>query len=151
MVEGTAFHPGPCYPPFSFRIHHLYLFLAEGDCIVAVVEIPENEYVDVQVTASDLCHLHVEVEAGSHPGTDVVVVATKNLAGDCDCEGVDSLNQSGPCVEEEELKSDVLYEVQMPVNQMWMNLKNPSPNLSLNQMMNRKMKTLLQAWLVVVP
>ena len=111
MVEETAFHLGPCYRPFFFRIHHLYPFLEEGDCIVAVVEIPENEYADVQATASDLCHLHVEVEAGSHPGTGVVVVATRNLVGDCDCGGVDSLNQSGPCVEEVELKSDVLYGV----------------------------------------
>ena len=103
MVEGTAFHLGPCYRPFFSHTHH---FWAE-DCVVAVMEIPENGYGGVQVTVSVLYHLHVEVEVGSHPDTDVVMAA-RNLAGDYDCEGVDSLNQSDLCVEEEESKSDVL-------------------------------------------
>lgn len=72
-----------------------------------MMEIPENGYAGVQATVSDLYHLHVEVEVGSHPDTDVVAAA-RNLAGDYDCEGVDSLNQSDLCVEGVESKNDVL-------------------------------------------
>lgn len=74
--EGDTIHLSPCYYPFIS-----YHFSAE-DCIVTMVdsEIPENWYASIQVMASNL---HLDVEVGSHTGTNIV----RNLTGNNSCKG----------------------------------------------------------------